>query len=162
VIFLRHDLGEPLPFPDEFFDVVLASEVLEHLANLEAALSEIRRTLKPGGRLVGSVPGAAWSVLADAIRSLHPLYRSFKARLGGRFGARSRTLPLIDPLSPKGVAHKSVPHPQAQMEVWRELLEGHEFVILRAVGSHFFPLLPSSRDPSREDFEPRKSSMTMF
>jgi SAM-dependent methyltransferase len=49
---------DPLPFPDSSFDVVACTEVLEHLRFPGAALEEIRRVLKPDGRLVGSVPNA--------------------------------------------------------------------------------------------------------
>ena len=42
------DLTE-LPFRDQQFDILIASNVLEHIPNLERALSEIHRTLKPSG-----------------------------------------------------------------------------------------------------------------
>jgi SAM-dependent methyltransferase len=45
-----------LPFDDEAFDCVVASEVLEHLRDDDRALAEIHRVLKPGGELVVSVP----------------------------------------------------------------------------------------------------------
>lgn len=45
-----------LPFADESIDTVLLFEVLEHLARPTAALAEIGRVLKPGGRLLASVP----------------------------------------------------------------------------------------------------------
>ena len=49
---------DPLPFPDSSFDVVVCTEVLEHLRFPATALAEIRRVLRPTGRLVGSVPNA--------------------------------------------------------------------------------------------------------
>jgi len=45
-----------LPFPDASFEVVICSEVLEHLHDYEAALGEVARVLKPGGALAVSVP----------------------------------------------------------------------------------------------------------
>lgn len=45
-----------LPFGDESFDVVICSEVLEHIADNRAAVRELVRVLKPGGDLVVTVP----------------------------------------------------------------------------------------------------------
>ena len=49
------DLGSPLPFPDGEFDDVIASLVLHYLEDWGPALAELRRVLKPGGRLLVSV-----------------------------------------------------------------------------------------------------------
>jgi ubiquinone/menaquinone biosynthesis C-methylase UbiE len=49
------DLGCPLPFPDGAFDDVVASLVLHYLEDWSAPLAELRRVLKPGGRLIASV-----------------------------------------------------------------------------------------------------------
>jgi ubiquinone/menaquinone biosynthesis C-methylase UbiE len=50
----QNALLESLPFPDANFDVVITSFVLHHFPDdlLARCLSEIRRALKPGGRLV--------------------------------------------------------------------------------------------------------------
>ena len=45
-----------LPFQDETFDRIIASEVLEHIYNDEDALSELFRVLKPYGILAITVP----------------------------------------------------------------------------------------------------------
>jgi SAM-dependent methyltransferase len=52
------DASEALPFEDESFDVVVVGELLEHLPFPSLTVAEARRTLRPGGRLVGSVPNA--------------------------------------------------------------------------------------------------------
>jgi len=49
------DLGGPLPFPDGTFDDVIASLVLHYLEDWGPALAELRRVLKPGGRVLVSV-----------------------------------------------------------------------------------------------------------
>ncbi|HML76847.1 methyltransferase domain-containing protein [Geobacter sulfurreducens] len=47
-----------LEFPDETFDKVIFTEILEHLTRLQGltALKEAKRVLKPGGKLIGSTP----------------------------------------------------------------------------------------------------------
>ena len=45
-----------LPFPDASFDVVMASEVLEHIPADEQAIAEIARVVRPGGRVAVTVP----------------------------------------------------------------------------------------------------------
>jgi 2-polyprenyl-3-methyl-5-hydroxy-6-metoxy-1,4-benzoquinol methylase len=42
--------------PDAGFDVIWAGEVIEHVADTSGWLSEVRRVLRPGGRLLLSTP----------------------------------------------------------------------------------------------------------
>jgi SAM-dependent methyltransferase len=49
------DLSRPLPFADGAFDDIVASLVLHYLRDWAAPLAELRRLLKPGGRLMLSV-----------------------------------------------------------------------------------------------------------
>jgi ubiquinone/menaquinone biosynthesis C-methylase UbiE len=51
------DAEGAMPIRDRSFDVAVCTEMLEHLLHPERALAEVHRILKPGGRLVGSVPG---------------------------------------------------------------------------------------------------------
>jgi SAM-dependent methyltransferase len=54
--------GQALPFMDESFDAVLCMNALHHVPSYAAALREIHRVLKPGGRAVFSEPGTAHAV----------------------------------------------------------------------------------------------------
>lgn len=45
-----------LPFDDATFDLVLATDIIEHVDDDQRALHEIRRVLKPGGRAIVTVP----------------------------------------------------------------------------------------------------------
>ncbi len=54
---LRGD-ATSLPFSDGTFDVVITSEVLEHIQDDVRAIAEMVRVLKPGGRFAATVP--AW------------------------------------------------------------------------------------------------------
>jgi ubiquinone/menaquinone biosynthesis C-methylase UbiE len=49
------DLSQPLPFADDSFDDVVSSLVIHYLEDWSAPLGELRRVLKPGGRLILSV-----------------------------------------------------------------------------------------------------------
>jgi SAM-dependent methyltransferase len=50
-----------LPLPDSCADVVIMSELIEHLVDTDAAVEEARRVLRPGGALLLSTPNlAAW------------------------------------------------------------------------------------------------------
>jgi len=48
--------GLALPFADATFDRVIAAEVLEHVEDDRAAIAELVRVLRPGGRLAATVP----------------------------------------------------------------------------------------------------------
>ncbi|HJS93587.1 MAG TPA: class I SAM-dependent methyltransferase [Solirubrobacteraceae bacterium] len=49
-------LEGPLPFEDGSFELVWASEVIEHVTDTARWLSEVRRVLVPGGRLLVTTP----------------------------------------------------------------------------------------------------------
>jgi ubiquinone/menaquinone biosynthesis C-methylase UbiE len=62
------DLAAPLPYDDAAFDDAVASLVLHYLEDWSGPLAELRRVLKPGGRLIVTVnhPAAYAIVYPDA------------------------------------------------------------------------------------------------
>src|SRR5207237_10531335 len=50
--------GETWPFPDESFDALLCTQVLEHVADLGHVVGEIHRVLRAGALLIVSAPFA--------------------------------------------------------------------------------------------------------
>jgi len=55
----QHDFEcylDAIPRPDDHFDAVILTQVLEHVPNPETVLREIRRVLKPSGKLLLTVP----------------------------------------------------------------------------------------------------------
>jgi SAM-dependent methyltransferase len=63
---VRADLTK-LPFAAESFDAVVLGEVLEHVEDDRAALTDVHRVLRPGGTLALSVPAnPAWFGPSDA------------------------------------------------------------------------------------------------
>jgi len=55
--------AEALPFPDSFFDLVISSNVIEHLDNRPRGIEEAVRVLKPGGYMAHIVPVRFWKVV---------------------------------------------------------------------------------------------------
>lgn len=47
---------DPLPFADNSVDHILVFNLLEHIYNVKFLAGEMRRVLKPGGRVIGSAP----------------------------------------------------------------------------------------------------------
>ncbi|SDI87713.1 class I SAM-dependent methyltransferase [Nonomuraea jiangxiensis] len=74
------DLAGPLPFPDGTFDDVTASLVLHYLEDWGPTLAELRRVLRPGGRLLVSVDHPFVITLMRAMAGEKPSY----------FGTRNR------------------------------------------------------------------------
>ncbi len=65
--------AEAMPFADDSFDVAVLAEILEHVANPMTVIQEAERVVKPGGKVVITVPGNAeileqWGSGADDIK----------------------------------------------------------------------------------------------
>jgi len=59
-----------LPYPDDYFDYIVFSEVLEHISDEEKALNELRRVLKKGGIMSITVPHDNYPFLWDPLNWL--------------------------------------------------------------------------------------------
>ena len=68
--------AEKLPFPDDYFDCVTVAFGLRNMTHKDKALAEMRRVLKPGGRLLVLEFSRVWEPLTAA----YDLY-SFKLRM---------------------------------------------------------------------------------
>jgi 2-polyprenyl-3-methyl-5-hydroxy-6-metoxy-1,4-benzoquinol methylase len=61
---IQGDLNEPLDLPGESFDVIISTEVIEHLENPRATFREFHRLLRPAGTIIVTTPNQ------ESIRSL--------------------------------------------------------------------------------------------
>lgn len=90
--------GRVIPFPDDEFDVVFSSHVLEHVAEVAAFVEEIARVLKPGGIAIHIIPSPTWRVLTSLFHyfavmkiALSLLRPSGRAMVEGQASARTKT-----------------------------------------------------------------------
>ena len=66
--------AEALPFPNRSFDLVISSNVVEHLADRQRAMAEVRRVLRAGGYSAHIVPTRTWKLTSLALNPLgYPL-----------------------------------------------------------------------------------------
>jgi ubiquinone/menaquinone biosynthesis C-methylase UbiE len=79
--------AQALPFHEESFDAIIANHMLYHVPDRPRAYSEIRRALKPGGRLYASTLGVAHMYeLADLVAAFDantPFYNPQVPKLFG-------------------------------------------------------------------------------
>jgi SAM-dependent methyltransferase len=72
------DFSETLPFAHASFDLVFARAVLHHMSDLEAALREFARVLKPGGLFIGIREHViSRDQDLDAFFDIHPLHHRY-------------------------------------------------------------------------------------
>ncbi|HEC91973.1 MAG TPA: class I SAM-dependent methyltransferase [Candidatus Atribacteria bacterium] len=55
--------AENLPFKNDYFSIVLSSNVLEHIVNKNKALNEMKRVLTKNGLIIITVPTSTWKIL---------------------------------------------------------------------------------------------------
>ncbi|MGE3271331.1 MAG: class I SAM-dependent methyltransferase [Chloroflexota bacterium] len=99
--------AQQLPFPDDQFDAALCSHMLYHVPDIRKALTEIRRVVKPGGRVLISTNAA------DHCARLNDLHAQAARELGyvpavgngeeARFSLES--LPLVRDVFPDVKLH---------------------------------------------------------
>lgn len=75
-----------LPFPNESFDVAYSLYMLEHVPDRHRALQEALRVLKPGGRMIATVPASAHNVVYPV-----DFYVAIMRRLIRRIGEKLRS-----------------------------------------------------------------------
>ena len=55
--------GLKIPFPDQSFEVIFSSNVLEHIIDIDQIQQEIYRVLAPGGLVIHVLPSPTWRIL---------------------------------------------------------------------------------------------------
>ncbi len=87
----------PWDLPDASFDLVWAGEVIEHVLDTAAWMSQVRRVLVPGGRLLLSTPDHGRALLMGLAISRRAFARHFDPRSDHlRFYARETLTALLE------------------------------------------------------------------
>ena len=129
----RGDLNNPLPINDEAFDVVHASQVIEHIYRTDTFVKEIYRILRWGGYAVITTPNlAALHNMLPLILGMQPISAdvSNEIHVGNRFSPYH------------GVKRKSefIHHLRVfTYSALKELFEYHGFKVERIVGVGYYP-----------------------
>lgn len=110
------DISRKLPFPDEFFDFVVAEDILEHLTDTDFVLSEINRVLKKEGKFLLCFPN---------VNNFASYWLMFFGDLPPMMSARYRSVHLRD----------------FTLRTFRLALSNNGFKVLKYQGTNFFPLL---------------------
>ncbi len=90
-------VGEAIPFADNSFDLAICWDIVEHVQNPAHMLAELRRVIKPGGRVLLTIINRwAWRDPHYHIRGLNWLPRSLADRLVAQRIASKREMGLQD------------------------------------------------------------------
>jgi SAM-dependent methyltransferase len=86
--------GEFLPLPDSTFDLILSHEVIEHVQDDRAAIREMIRVLRPGGRVTLFCPNRGYPF------ETHGIYWKGKYHFGNKLFVNYLPRALRDKLAP--------------------------------------------------------------
>lgn len=119
------DANKTLPFEDDYFDIIVSNQVLEHLNNVDGFFREIHRILKDNGQVIISTTNIA---------SLHNLAMIFLGMQPISFHASE--IQVGNPLfGTKTDGHKQI----FTTPALKDLAEYHGFEVIKIFGTgHYF------------------------
>jgi len=140
------DLNEKLPLESEFFDVVVANQVIEHLYDTELFLDEVHRIVRPGGIAVISTENlASWHNIGALLFGWQPFsLTNVSSRTGGLGN------PAALHRDKEGWPFPLQHHRLFTTRTMRELMTLHGFRDLRVRGSGYYPLPASFGQAEKE------------
>lgn len=129
IFFKKADVSKKISFPDRFFDLVFAGEIIEHLEDPDKFLLEVNRVLKKNGFLVISTPNlAAWYNRILLFLGIQPVFTETSSR--------------FNPGKPKILGKESDPVGHLRLYTigaLKELLKFYGFKSLTIKGIGFLP-----------------------
>lgn len=133
----KSDLNDKLPFGSNYFDVIHANQVIEHLNNTDIFVSEVYRVLKKGGYAIISTENlASWHNIFALILGYMPFSLT---------NVTMKTADLGNPFAPhNGESFYEVDTWQHQRVFTTKgltnLFELYKFKIEKVIGSGYYPL----------------------
>lgn len=143
------DINKPLPFKDNYFDIISANQIIEHIVNTDLLLSEIYRVLKPKGYLLLSTENLSswhnifallmgWQAFSQDVCSIKPV---------------GNPLRLIKDPKPEFALHFHI----FTLNGLKEVTQLHGFKIQKTFGAGYYPL-PSPISEVFSKFDPKHSA----
>lgn len=132
------DLNKKWPFADNSVDCITATEVIEHLVDLDLFLSEVKRVLKPRGKIIISSENLA-------------AYHNILALILGNQPYTGPYLSKIYPIGNRDSAQyynrnsKNVGNPHLNVmtiKALKKLLQKNNFRVIAVQGVSYYPLPP--------------------
>ncbi len=155
------NLNKKLPFPDNFFDVVIAYHVIEHLVDVKGFASEIHRVLKKGGYIIIGTPNlASWHNIFALLVGLQPFSGPtiFPNQRSGisivKKLNKKRSKEIFSESETQSLEHIKI----MTMKTLVQLFKKNKFKIEEAKGFGYYPLPPpfsrlmSELDPSHSHY----------
>lgn len=152
--------AQQIPLPDASFDLIVAFEVIEHLADWPRLLAEARRLLAPGGQLMISTPNKSFYAETRRLAGPNPFHEhefdlvEFRNALSDHF--TSVTLYLQNHVAAVAI-QPDHPHHGAELAVEPSSLEpetSHFFLAVCALapqtGAPLYVYLPATSNVLRE------------
>jgi len=139
-----HGDAEAVPLPDASVDAVVSNFGLHHVPRPALALAEVRRVLRPGGRLAftfwgGRAENVAWKLVFDSVQRCGDLAASDAPAPGGGFGT---TQACLDALAAAGFADVGG---RLEHRVWRHADAAELVAALRAGTARMAAMIDGQR-----------------
>lgn len=138
------DLNKKLPYKSNFFNVVIANHVIEHLVNVRLFVSEIYRVLKSNGYAIIATPNlASWHNIFALLIGIQPFsgptikpdYESDYKLVRDLNKARMKKVFIVESES---LEHIKIMTTKALLGLFRD----YKFKVERLLGFGYYPLPP--------------------
>jgi len=121
---------EPIPFPDQYFDLITCLDVLEHLSELDHALTEMYRCLRKNGKIVIKVPNPEHPDARGDVTHITILSRKAWIELFVKYGFEVKVLPSKS----RGKILKKLPFSNVTRRI--------AFMLRKRLDNYWFELTP--------------------